>query len=128
MYPDHYYYTKEHEWVDVEDDIAVIGITDHAQDQLGDIVYVDLPEVDDEFSSGDEFGSVESVKAVAEVFMPVSGVITAINEDLEDKPETVNEDPHDDGWLIKLKLTDKSELDDLMNHEDYMEFLEQEAK
>lgn len=126
MYPDNYKYTKEHEWVLIDGDTAVIGITDHAQSQLGDIVYVELPEVDDTFSIGDEFGSVESVKAVAEVFMPISGKILGINEDLEERPETVNKDPHDDGWLIKVQIEDPSELEDLLDHNEYQEFVDSE--
>ena len=127
MYPDNYKYTKEHEWLSLDGDVAVIGITEHAQEQLGDIVYVELPEVGDTFATGDEFGSVESVKAVAEVFMPIAGEIVAINEALEDAPETVNKDPHDDGWLLKLKIEDPSELDDLMDHEAYEEFIQEES-
>jgi glycine cleavage system H protein len=128
MYPNNYYYTREHEWVDVEEGVASIGITDHAQDQLGDIVYVELPEVGADLNAGDEFGSVESVKAVAEVFSPVTGEVTEINEELEDNPEKVNQSPHEDGWLIKIKLADTSELESLMNHEEYASFVEEESK
>ena len=128
MYPDNYLYTREHEWLDVEDQVATVGITDHAQDQLGDIVYVDLPEVGSEFGNGDEFGSVESVKAVAEVFAPVSGEVVEVNEALEDEPELVNKSPHEAGWLIKVKISDKSELDDLMDPNAYEEYVAQEAK
>ena len=128
MYPDNYYYTKEHEWLYVEGNIATVGITDHAQDQLGDIVYVELPDEDDEFGAGEEFGSVESVKAVAEVFMPVSGSVVEVNEALEDQPDLVNKDPHDDGWLVKIRLSDRSELDGLMDYQEYEEYIEQEAK
>lgn len=124
MYPDNYKYTKEHEWVLIEGETATIGITDHAQSQLGDIVYVELPEEGDNFSIGDEFGSVESVKAVAEVYMPISGEIVDINESLEESPELVNKDPHDDGWLVKVKIADTSELDDLMDHNEYQEFVD----
>jgi len=128
MYPDNYLYTKEHEWIDVEEGIATVGITDYAQDQLGDIVYVELPEVGSEFSTGDEFGSVESVKAVAEIYMPIAGEIVEINEGLEESPELVNKNPHDDGWIVKIKVADPSELDDLMDHEAYEEWVEQESK
>ncbi len=128
MYPDSYLYTKEHEWVDVEDGVATVGITDYAQEQLGDIVYVELPEVGSELGAGDEFGSVESVKAVAEVFMPIAGEVVAVNEDLEDSPELVNKKAHDEGWVIKIKVADPSELDDLMDQEQYEEWVEQESK
>jgi glycine cleavage system H protein len=128
MYPDNYKYTKEHEWVLIEGDTATIGITDHAQSQLGDIVYVELPEAEESFGSGDEFGSVESVKAVAEVYMPISGEVLEVNEALEDQPELVNKDPHDDGWLIKIKITDTSELEDLMDHNEYQELVESESE
>ena len=128
MYPDNYKYSKEHEWVNVEGDVATIGITHHAQDQLGDIVYVELPEVDAEFAAGDEFGSVESVKAVAEVFMPISGTVTEVNESLEDSPETVNQNPHDDGWILKMKISDASELDDLMDKAAYEAFVAAESE
>lgn len=127
MYPDNYKYTKEHEWILIDGKTATIGITHHAQSQLGDIVYVELPEVEEFFGIGDEFGSVESVKAVAEVYMPISGEILAINEDLEETPELVNKDPHDDGWLVKVKITDPSELEDLMNHTEYQEFIDSES-
>lgn len=128
MYPDNYKYSKEHEWVNIEGDVATIGITHHAQDQLGDIVYVELPEVDAEFAAGDEFGSVESVKAVAEVFMPISGTVTEVNESLEDSPETVNQNPHDDGWILKMKISDASELDDLMDKAAYEAFVAAESE
>lgn len=128
MYPDNYQYTNDHEWVLREGDVAKIGITQHAQDQLGDIVYVQLPEVQTEYEQGDEFGSVESVKAVAEVFMPVSGEVIEINEDLEENPEKVNESPHEDGWLIKVRLSNPSELEGLMSAEQYATFVEEESK
>lgn len=126
MYPENYRYTKEHEWLKIEGKIATVGITHHAQSQLGDIVYVDLPSVDDEFDAGDEFGSVESVKAVAEVFMPVSGAVTEVNENLEDSPELLNSDPHDGGWLLKIELKDSNELNDLMNATEYASFVDSE--
>lgn len=128
MYPTNYYYTREHEWVDVEDGVATIGITHHAQDQLGDIVYVELPEAGTELSAGDEFGSVESVKAVAEVFSPVTGEVVEVCEALEENPEKVNSSPHEDGWLIKIRMTDSSELDGLMNQSEYEAFVEEESK
>lgn len=128
MYPEDYLYTKEHEWLKVEGDEAVVGISHHAQDQLGDIVYIEFPEEGTILSAGDEFGTVESVKAVAEVFMPVTGEIVAINSDLEDQPELVNQSPHDDGWLVRIKITDPGELDELMDVDAYIAFMEEESK
>ncbi len=116
-------YAETHEWVKVEGDIAIVGITDHAQDQLGEIVFVELPEVGDTFSKGDEFGSVESVKAVSEMYIPISGEVVEINETLEDAPELVNESCYDNGWIIKLKPADVSELDTLMDKAAYLDML-----
>ena len=99
-------YSKEHEWVATEDTVATVGITDHAQDQLGEIVYIELPAVGDKVSKDDPFGVVESVKAVSDIYAPVTGTVIEINEDLPESPETVNEDPYGDGWLIKVKITD----------------------
>ena len=123
MYPENYKYSKEHEWVSVEGDVATIGITSHAQDQLGDVVYVELPEVGDTFAAHDEFGTVESVKAVSELYTPVSGEVIGVNEVLEDAPELVNEDPHSDGWIVKMRMSNASELDELMNAAEYGEFV-----
>ncbi len=128
MYPEGYRYTKEHEWLKVEGEIVTVGITHHAQDQLGDIVYVELPDVGSEFDKGDEFGSVESVKAVAEVFMPISGEVVEVNEDLEDSPEQVNSAPHDAGWILKLKMSDASELGELMDAGAYEAFVAAESE
>jgi len=128
MYPDDYLYTKQHEWLRVEDDEAVIGITHHAQDQLGDIVYVEFPDEGTILSAGDEFGTVESVKAVAEIFMPITGEVVAVNEDLEDQPELVNESPHETGWLVRIKVTDPQDLEELMDVETYVKFTEEESK
>lgn len=111
-------YTKEHEWVKVDGDKAYIGITDFAQDSLGDIVFVELPEVDTEFSKDDAFGVVESVKAASDLYIPVSGKIIEINEDLIDNPEKVNEDAYKN-WMLLVELSDKSELDELLKPEDY---------
>lgn len=127
MYPDNYRYSKEHEWLLVEGDQATVGITHHAQDQLGDIVYVELPDVGETFDQGDEFGSVESVKAVAEVFMPIAGEILEVNAALEDGPEAVNQEPHGDGWLIKVRIADPAELEGLMDHEAYQNFVNEES-
>lgn len=126
MYPANYKYSKEHEWLSVDGDVATIGITSHAQDQLGDVVYVELPEIGDTFAGHDEFGTVESVKAVSELYTPVSGEVIETNESLEDAPEQVNEDPHGDGWIIKMRMSDASELDDLMNAAAYEAFLSSE--
>lgn len=126
MYPKDFLYSEDHEWVKVEGETGTIGITDHAQKQLGDIVFVEVPDVDDELDRGDEAGSIESVKAVADVFAPVSGTVTEVNEALEDEPETVNKDPHGEGWLFKIRISDKSELDDLMNAAAYEKYLEEE--
>ncbi|MCK5348165.1 MAG: glycine cleavage system protein GcvH [Desulfobacula sp.] len=121
--PDDVNYTKDHEWAKLSEDIVTIGINDYAQDQLGEIVFVELPEVGDTFSEGDEFGSVESVKAVSEMYIPISGEIVEINESLEDAPELVNESCYDDGWIIKVKPDDVSELDNLMNKAAYLDML-----
>ncbi|NOZ13834.1 MAG: glycine cleavage system protein GcvH [Acidobacteria bacterium] len=126
MVPNDRYYTKEHEWIKVEGETGTIGITDHAQKQLGDIVFVEVPEVDTELEKGDEAGSIESVKAVADVFSPVSGTVTEVNEALEDEPELVNKDAQGEGWLFKLRLEDKSELEGLMDAASYEKYLEEE--
>ena len=114
-------YSEDHEWIKVEGDFATIGITDHAQHQLGEIVYVDLPEVDDELESGDTFGVIESVKAASDSFMPVSGKIVEANEKLDDEPGSLNEDPYAN-WIIKVLLSDVSQLDGLMDANKYEEF------
>jgi glycine cleavage system H protein len=122
-FPEDVKYTKAHEWAKLNNDIITIGLSDYAQDQLGEIVFVELPEVGDSFSRGDEFGSVESVKAVSEIYIPVSGEIVEINEELEDAPEQVNEDCYKGGWIIKIKADDLSELDDLMDKAAYLDML-----
>ncbi len=126
MVPNDCFYTKEHEWVRVEGETGTVGITDHAQKQLGDIVFVEVPEVDSELERGDEAGSIESVKAVADIFSPVSGTVSEVNEALEDEPELVNKDAQGAGWLFKLRLEDKSELDGLMDAALYEKYLEEE--
>ena len=115
------YYSESHEYVRVEGDQAYIGITDFAQNALGNIVYVDMPDIDDELESGDDFGAVESVKAASDLTLPVSGTVIEINEALEDHPELINQDAFAN-WIIKLKLSDKTELDELMNAKDYEAF------
>jgi glycine cleavage system H protein len=108
-------YTKDHEWAKVEGDLVTIGITDYAQGELGDVVFVEMPEVGGEVAKDDAFGTIEAVKAVADLFSPLSGEVIEINEALEDAPETINSDPYGAGWIIKVKVADASELDDLMD-------------
>ena len=115
------YYSESHEYVKVEGDFGFVGITDYAQNALGNVVYVDMPEVDDEVTAGEEFGAVESVKAASDLISPVSGTVVEINEDLEDQPELVNEDAYAN-WIIKVELTDKGDLDNLMDAAAYEEF------
>ena len=115
------YYSESHEYVRVEGDYGFIGITDYAQNALGNVVYVDMPEVDDEVTAGEEFGAVESVKAASDLMSPVSGTVVEVNEALEDQPELVNEDAYEN-WIIKVELSDKSELDALMDAKAYEEF------
>lgn len=119
------FYTKDHEWVKVEGDLAFVGISDHAQHSLGDIVYVELPEIDDELEKGDAFSAVESVKAAADVYLPVGGKVVAVNEDLEDDPALINADAYEN-WIVKIELADKSQLDELMTSEEYEKFLAEE--
>lgn len=127
-FPDNLRYTKEHEWVRVQDNTATIGITDYAQDQLGDIVYVELPAEGEKVENGEPFGVVESVKAVSDIYAPVSGTVLEINDPLTENPETMNEDCYEEGWLIKVKISDPKELDALMDHEQYQAYIkEQEA-
>ena len=121
-------YSKEHEWVAAEETVATIGITDHAQEQLGEIVYIELPSIGEKVSKDDPFGVVESVKAVSDIYAPVSGTVVEVNEDLPESPEVVNEDPYGDGWLIKVKMNDASDLDDLMDNEEYAEMVAQEQE
>ncbi|MFZ0426729.1 MAG: glycine cleavage system protein GcvH [Acidobacteriota bacterium] len=120
-------YTKEHEWVLVENDTATVGITDYAQEELGDVVYVELPEEGASFEVEESFGSVESVKAVSEIYMPLSGKVKEINPDLADAPEVINEDPYGDGWMIRITVTDPGQLEDLMSAEDYTTYLKEET-
>ena len=112
-------YTKDHEWILVDGDQATIGITDYAQGELGDIVYVEIESIGDELQKEEIFGSVEAVKTVSDLFIPVSGEITEMNENLEDNPELINDDPYGDGWIIKMKIKDSSELDDLLDANEY---------
>jgi len=123
MVPDDRKYTQEHEWILIEEGVGMIGVTDFAAGELGDIVFVELPEPGSEFSQGDTVGTIESVKAVADLFLPVSGEIVEINEAVVDTPELVNSDPMDEGWLFKVKLSDTSEIDQLMDAAAYGELL-----
>ncbi len=127
MYPENYLYTKEHEWVSVDGEIGTIGITHHAQKELGDIVYVDMPKVGATFAQMAVFGSVESVKAVSDIYSPVSGEITAVNDLLATAPEKLNDDPHGGAWLIKMKLTAPAELKSLLSAAQYQEYIEKGA-
>ncbi len=128
MYPEDYRYTKEHEWVSLSGDTATIGITAHAQDQLGDVVFVEMPEVGAKLHSGQTFGTVESVKAVSDIYSPISGEVAEINDTLIDAPERLNEDPHGEGWLVKATVTDKSALDGLMSAEAYQQYAAAETE
>jgi glycine cleavage system H protein len=121
-------YTKEHEWAKLEDDLIVIGITDYAQDALGEIVYIELPSEGDEITKGNPFGAVESTKSVSDLYAPVSGEVVEVNEALLDSPEAINEDPYGDGWMIKVKPYDVGELQDLMDSDEYTEFTEKESE
>ena len=119
-------FTKDHEWILMEDDeVGIVGITDYAQDQLGELVYVELPEVDQEFAAGSDAVIIESVKAAGEVKAPVSGTVVEVNESLADEPEKVNSDPMGEGWFIKMRVNDPRELDDLMDEDEYKEYTEE---
>jgi glycine cleavage system H protein len=123
MYPEDYRYTKEHEWIKVEGDTGTIGITDHAQEELGDIVFVDLPKVGSTVTAGKTMGSVESVKAVSDIFSPVSGEVTSVNNELAEKPEKLNADPHGAAWLVKVRLSNAVEVASLMTAVAYQEHI-----
>lgn len=125
MYPDDLHYTESHQWARVEGNVATIGITHYAQDQLGDLVYVELPAVDDEVTAGEPLGSVESVKAVADVNAPVSGRVTAVNEALEETPEIINQDPYTDGWIVKVEMSDPSQVESSMSAAQYRKLVEE---
>ncbi|MBG0763976.1 MAG: glycine cleavage system protein GcvH [Tissierellales bacterium] len=120
---DNLYYTKDHEWLKIEGGFGYVGIADYAQDQLGSIVFVELPEEDDEIEAGEPFGAIESVKAATDIYAPVDGTVVECNYDLEDEPELINEDCYEN-WIIKIKIDDESQKDDLMNADEYKEYLE----
>ena len=121
--PEHLFYTKEHEWANFKDNEVIIGITDYAQSQLGDIIFIEFPEIGDEVNAGDSFGEVEAVKTVSELYAPVTGTVLEVNENLEDSADLVNSDPYGDGWLIKVKPTNLNEKDDLMKSAAYKELI-----
>ncbi len=128
MSPDDLLYTKEHEWLRITGEGGIVGITDHAQKELGDIVYVELPKTGTKFDSGETFGSVESVKAVSELYIPVSAEVIEVNEDLGSSPEKINEDPYGAGWMIRIRLLNKNETADLMSAEEYDEYTSEEKE
>lgn len=125
MYPGDLYYSETHQWARVEEGVATVGVTNYAQEQLGDVVYVELPRPDDEMKRGEPLGSVESVKAVADVNSPVSGRVVEVNGALEDTPEQINQSPYDAGWLAKIELSDPAEMRSLMSAQEYVKFLQQ---
>ena len=116
-------FTKEHEWVSIDNDIAIIGITDFAQNELGDIIFIELPEIGDKFEANDVFGTIEAVKTVADLYMPLSGEIIEINEQIDDNPECVNNSPYDKGWIIKININDSKEINNLLTHQKYKEMI-----
>jgi len=121
-------YTNEHEWARIEGDVATVGITDYAQESLGDVVYIETPEIGTEVKKGEEFGSIESVKAVSDVFSPISGEIIEVNEELADHPEYINQSPYDKGWIVKIKISNPEEADELMDSTKYEEFVKKESE
>jgi glycine cleavage system H protein len=127
-YPANYRYTKEHEWVNAKDGVATVGITDYAQSELGDVVFVELPEAGKKLEAGKSFGTVESVKAVSEIYAPVSGEVAEANPTLRDKPETINSDPHGAAWLVKIKLANPAELEKLMDSAAYEAYIAAKGK
>jgi glycine cleavage system H protein len=126
--PEDLHYSKDHEWVRVEGDLAVVGISDYAQNSLGDVVYVELPKVGEEFAANESFGSVESVKAVSEMFSPVSGKVAEVNETLNDEPEKVNGDSYGEGWMIKVRMSSPLEVDSLLTAAEYEDFTKGETE
>lgn len=128
MNPKKYKYTKEHEWVNIEGDVATIGITDYAQERLGDIVSVEGPKIGKEFSKGESLALIDSMKTTSDVYAPISGEILEVNDELESQPELLNEDPYEKGWILKIKIQNKDELENLMSLEEYEAFVEKEAE
>jgi glycine cleavage system H protein len=128
MYPADFRYTKEHEWIKVDGETGIVGITDYAQHELGDVVFVELPKVGAQLKAGQSLGTVESVKAVSEIYSPVSGEVTEVNSALSDAPEKINQDPHGAAWLVKVRLGDKKEISSLMDSRAYQEYISQKQK
>jgi glycine cleavage system H protein len=126
--PEGLYYSKDHEWLRVEGETGTVGITDHAQSSLGDVVYVELPKAGETFAAHDTFGSVESVKAVSELFLPVGGEVTEVNGTLNDEPEKVNNDPYGEGWMLKLRLASRGEVDSLLSAAEYEDYIRSESE
>mgnify|MGYP001394227869 CR=1 FL=1 len=121
--PNHLFYTKEHEWANFKEEIVIIGITDYAQSQLGDVIFIDIPEIENSLKLGDTFGEIEAVKTVSDLYMPISGIITEVNNKLENNPDLINNDPYDSGWIIKVKPTKIEEKDSLMDFLSYERFV-----
>jgi glycine cleavage system H protein len=126
--PENLHYSKDHEWIRVEGGVGTVGITDHAQDSLGDVVYVELPKAGETFAAHETFGSVESVKAVSELFIPVAGEVVEVNESLQDEPEKVNSDPYGEGWMVRVRLAEPGEVDGLLNAAEYEDYLKSETE
>ena len=122
-FPDNLKYTNDHEWLKVEGNIGIVGVTDHAQGELGDVVYIDIPDRTDSFNAGDVIGTIEAVKTVADILSPISGKLIEINKDLNDKPEAVNQDPYGEGWMLKIEFSNPSEIDSLMDTETYKQLI-----
>ena len=115
-------FTKDHEWLNLQDDLAIVGITDYAQSQLGDIVFIEMPELSSKLTASESFGAIEAVKTVADLFAPVSGEVIEINDNLDSNPDLVNSDPYNEGWIVKLKIDNNDEINELMNYDEYQEF------
>jgi glycine cleavage system H protein len=126
--PEGLYYSKDHEWLKIEGDSGTVGITDHAQAALGDVVYVELPKIGENFAAHETFGSVESVKAVSELFLPVAGEVTEVNESLQDEPEKVNADPYGDGWMIRVRLGDRGAVDGMLSAAEYEDYIKSDTE
>ncbi len=122
--PENLLYTEDHEWIKIDGDTAVIGVTDYAQNELGDIVFVEVETVDEDLDKGEAFGTIEAVKTVSDMFMPITGTVIEFNENLESDPESINKDPFGDGWIVKIKIANKAELDDLLDHVAYTKNIE----
>ena len=116
-------FTKDHEWLNIQEDLSIVGITDYAQSQLGDIVFIEMPQVSTKIAASESFGAIEAVKTVADLFAPASGEVIEINEDLDSNPDLVNSDPYNEGWIVKLKIDNNDEINELMNYDEYQEFI-----